>query len=732
MKVVGVRHHSPACARLVATTLREVRPRHVLIEGPADFNERLGELYLPHRLPIAIFSYYHSETHAHASWSPFCDYSPEWVALTVGREIGAEVRFIDLPAWHPSLAEVENRYADRGRYSDHVQTLCRHFGVEGVDSLWDHLFEQPMPAQDLALRLREYFTGVRESEPPAPHDLPREDFMARHMAYAGDDSVVICGGYHAPVLERRWRDQPSDPPTYAIDSTARQGSYLVSYSFHRLDAFTGYQSGMPSPQWYQAMWEGLSPESVGWEAIRRLRRLGQPVSSADALAVATTMLGLQALRGHQAPARTDVLDALAAGLIKEALDEPLPWSVRRRLRQGTHPVLVEMVAAFSGDRTGELAPDTPRPPLLSDVQNLLVEHDLLPPRTVSLTLTSATDRIRSRVLHRLLLLDIPGYLRSQGPASAVEGELVERWKLELSRDAESALIEASAWGATLQMAACARIERALAEAEGNIETLASLLATMAFIGMETESEKVLDLIRTGVGQTQSFEALGRVLGNLLAVFRFDTLLGSAGSSALRTALTTGYERALWLLEGVGSDDQGGVVDGVVVLRDVLRHSRLDLDRTATLELMARRARSADVTPQLRGACIGFQIAMGDAVPIPMPVARDLGDFLGGLFALAREPLLEDERLLGEVDEQMHELAEESFLAILPSLRQAFSYFPPREKEAIAMTLVRRHGQDPATTRDLLRLKQAPAVLAEAMRVDAIVSDIARRYGLLDE
>ena len=54
---VGVRHHSPACARLVEHTLRTVRPAVVLVEGPSDLNGRLGELLLDHELPIALFSF---------------------------------------------------------------------------------------------------------------------------------------------------------------------------------------------------------------------------------------------------------------------------------------------------------------------------------------------------------------------------------------------------------------------------------------------------------------------------------------------------------------------------------------------------------------------------------------------------------------------------------------------------------------------------------------------------
>ncbi|WP_035698678.1 DUF5682 family protein, partial [Glycomyces tenuis] len=84
LHVIGVRHHSPACARLVADTVDRLRPAHVLIEGPADFNDRLGELALAHTPPIAIYSYMAAGGAARRSWSPLCDYSPEWLALTKG------------------------------------------------------------------------------------------------------------------------------------------------------------------------------------------------------------------------------------------------------------------------------------------------------------------------------------------------------------------------------------------------------------------------------------------------------------------------------------------------------------------------------------------------------------------------------------------------------------------------------------------------------------------------
>ena len=112
LTVIGVRHHSPACARQVETVIRQLRPRHVLIEGPSDFNPHLADLRLPHDLPIAIFSYHADGTRSLASYTPFCRFSPEWRALSLAWEIGATPLFCDLPAWHPDFGARSNRYAD--------------------------------------------------------------------------------------------------------------------------------------------------------------------------------------------------------------------------------------------------------------------------------------------------------------------------------------------------------------------------------------------------------------------------------------------------------------------------------------------------------------------------------------------------------------------------------------------------------------------------------------------
>ncbi|MFB9838889.1 DUF5682 family protein, partial [Actinoallomurus acaciae] len=471
---IGVRHHSPACARLVGRTIEALRPAYILVEGPADVNDRLDELLLGHELPIAIFSHYRDDERSHLSWAPFCAYSPEWVALTAGRAYGAELRFIDLPAWHPALAGRRNRYADaEQRYADAADRLCRAFAVDNVDALWDRLVEVE-PDDGLEERLTTYFDLVRGDTEAGEDDTAREAYMAAWIRAAAADAgdrpvVVVTGGFHLPALRRLagepcgeaedrpaargvrrssvgdrpeavragtedgstevagcvCRSVPSSPmggrsvveddsaevagcvcraapsssvggrsvvedgsaevtggvcraapwsfaegcwpevPRPAAGSVA--GSYLVPYSFRRLDAFSGYQSGMPSPEYYQRLWEqGAAAAADGLVEVvaTRLRGRGVAVSTADLIAARTLSAGLARLRGHPHPARTDILDGLVSALVSDDLDQPLPWTRRGALTPGAHPVVAEMVAALSGYRTGRLHPDTPAPPLV--------------------------------------------------------------------------------------------------------------------------------------------------------------------------------------------------------------------------------------------------------------------------------------------------------------------------------------------------------------------------------
>ncbi|WP_030172222.1 DUF5682 family protein [Spirillospora albida] len=753
---IGVRHHSPACARLVRETIARLRPAYVLVEGPADFGDRLDELLLGHEPPVAIFSYHRDGERVHSSWTPFCGYSPEWIALHDGRAAGAEVRFIDLPAWHPALAGRANRYADADRrYAEVAERLCREFAVDNTDVLWDHLFEIG-DADGLGERLDAYFDLLRGEAEAGEDDTEREAYMASWIRAAEDAAggrpvLVVTGGFHTPALRaliadgpRAWPRVPS-PPDGALG-----GSFLVPYSFRRLDAFTGYQSGMPSPEYYRRLWESgpeRAAEALTETVVTRLRERGQRVSTADLIAARTLTEGLTRLRGHRAPARTDILDGLVAALVTDDLDQRLPWTSRGPLAPGAHPAVLEMVTALSGDRVGRLHADTPAPPLVHDTAAELERLGLDRAGTVALKLADPRGLARSRALHRLRVLRVPGFVRDEGPRTGADPVLKERWTLAAAdRDPArlSALIEAGAYGPTLADAAAAALDERMAGAGTDMAALAAVLFDAALCGCAGQSDRIAASLAAGIAGASDIAGLGAALGVVLGLWRHDRVLGTARSPLFGTVVAGCAERVLWLVEGVRGGPapaDPGRLHALAATRDALLHAagplreRAGLDRDTALGVARRVAANPDVPPDLRGAAFGLARALGDTADPARAVRgaagpRTFGDWLAGLFALARQDVLDDgSSVLGVLDEMVTALADDDFLVALPALRQAFAFFPPRERETIAGRLLGRRGAA-GSARALLRTAGDPVLIAEAKALERRAGQALAAAGLL--
>ncbi|WP_344488014.1 DUF5682 family protein, partial [Glycomyces endophyticus] len=108
----------------------------------------------------------------------------------------------------------------------------------------------------------------------------------------------------------------------------------------------------------------------------------------------------------------------------------------------------------------------------------------------------------------------------------------------------------------------------------------------------------------------------------------------------------------------------------------------------------------------------------------------LGDWLAGLFSLAREEVVaEDEGVIAAVDELVGDLTEAEFLEALPALRHAFAMFPPRERGLIAERVVALAGGGDAA--DLTkRLDVDPVTVAASLALEARVDLVLGREDLL--
>lgn len=758
---VAVRHHSPACARVVRELARELRPAALLIEGPADFNPRLDELALPHALPIAIYSYVRLEDGSRrGAFHPFCAHSPEWEALRVAREIGAAARFIDLPwAAQASARAPAHRYADGDlRRSPYIPTLCRTLGLEDFDSLWDTLVEiDPAltPAEILA-RVHRLCYHIRATSSVAPEDLRREAFMAQQIRAALDEFdgplLVVTGGFHSSALfERIQNPEPrTQSPEPSIDdagpsslvagpASVEHGIALTPFSDARLDSLSGYEAGMPSPGFYAAVWDDRSAgrahsyRRLLAAAVAELRRRGQIASTADLIAVETCAQALAALRGHAEVWRRDLIDAIIGALIKEAIEPDT-----------RNPFLEALLEIFRGDRRGHLAEGVSLPPLVHDIRAQLHTYKLEPhednQRTVELDLLEPHGLARSRVLQRLRVLGLRGFTRQDGTDLLSRADLTriwERWHLAWAPEQEADAIEAAIYGATLEDAAAARLEEQAQTLSGGAGAAALVLLDACLIGLGARADDLFARMTALVREDADFFGVAAALGHLLYLYRYDQALGASGRADLGALLVETFRRALWLLEALGQPQghERELLRGVAALVQTYESSAaaLALDRDTLVDVLRRVGGAPHQHPLTRGAATGALWTLGTA---DAALVRDdlracgtpehLGDFLTGLFALARESVQRHPDLVLSIDALLIGYDQQAFLHALPALRLAFTYFTPREKIHLARTLREAHGQGQVP---LPRLSAGADTAARAMALEHWLAETLTRYGV---
>jgi hypothetical protein len=105
----------------------------------------------------------------------------------------------------------------------------------------------------------------------------------------------------------------------------------------------------------------------------------------------------------------------------------------------------------------------------------------------------------------------------------------------------------------------------------------------------------------------------------------------------------------------------------------------------------------------------------------------LGDFLTGLFALAREQVQRKRELLLSIHALIARYSDDDFLIALPALRLAFTYFTPREKHHLALTL--REGLGLAGEPEMAALAVDAETAAAALAFEGRLFGALEQYGL---
>jgi hypothetical protein len=743
--VVPVRHHSPACAAAVEKAFARYRPSHVLIEGPRSFDSLVDLLCHPEaEYPLAIYTWSRpkgrptTSAQGHGGYYPFCDYSPELVAVRLGHAAGIPVTFCDLNVGEQAAAAAEAVLPGDGsllrenvyEHSRALSALAERLGCRDHEDLWELLFEADPNETDLEehlARMAAYCLLARLDHTDA--DLNREGTKAREAEMvhhvrealatrsAGDGPVmVVLGGFHAVALPELLGDPPPRP---RLDvGNVEDGLALIRYSFDRLERLNGYASGMTSPGWHQRIWDeltgGMNPDAarraaaltVLLDIAEEMRtRHRSPVATPTLAAAQRQMLLLADLRTRPAPLRSDLLDAVTSCLVQGEAD--------------VEGLLVRSVTSqvLTGRRIGRVPPGAGTPPLVRDtlvrLAALRLDTNSVEPRNISLDLyRNPAHRRTSRTLQGLRMLGVPFADHVAGP-DFVRGvglsRLQERWTYLWTPATEGHLAEISLLGSTLPEAAEARFTQLLAAAaaDGRVpgsKEACSLLAQGAVVGLHEQLTPAVGQVTAALAAEPSFVAAVAACGLLALLAEGREPLEAHHLAGLGELLATAYARSLFLCAGLQGDEEppAEVATALARLRELLASpAGVDLDPEpfwARVEDLRQR----HDRPLVRGAAAGLASTAGRlsledlsrdvaghlASSIP---AEDAVAFVQGLFATARETVWQASGLVEALNGRLTGWDEPTFLRALPDLRLAFADLTPRETDRVAELVAALHG-----------------------------------------
>lgn len=780
-----VRHHSPGCAWQLRRWLAQHQPSIVLVEGPRSFTPLIPLLaHSEARMPLAVYTYSvqrgseDAPDQRRAAYYPFCDYSPELIAVRAAAAQGIPARFIDLDFAEQCQIEQHARdeesasLLDERHYgrSAHLLALARQLGCRDHEELWEHLFEAPAASlsfDEHVRRVAAYCELSRfdssEDELAADGTLAREAEMAWHIREAlkhrspGSGPVlVVIGGFHAMALAHLARENVSRP-SVPRRAGGDEASALIRYGFERLDRLNGYASGMTSPAWHQFVWEQtLKHERIGVATSRRVRqhaaltmltdiaielraRQGIAIPMPALAAAYEQVLRLAHLRERNAPVRDDVLDAVTSCFIKGDLDAD--GAIVRAVSRKT----------LCGNATGTVPPGADTPPLVKDFayrarrQRLRID-DNQPRRAVLDIYRRPAHRVTSRLLHGLTLLEIPFAVRTAGPdfitATGLD-RLQEHWEYAHSVATDAALVEASVYGSTITLAVANRFSQRLERLQTNGEAsgaraAAAFMTQACVLGLHDRLPHIIALVRNAVGEDAAFDSVSTAVANLALLWESREPLEARDLDELPNVLRAAFERAIYL----GRELRGAQCEPAQVVRALLQLRELLIStagRTLDDRLfwnMVEDLQNGHDAPLIRGAAAGLRYSAGLMTPeqtssaleghfAGMQQPRDAVAYLRGLLQTAREAAWQQPELLRVLDSLLKQWNNDAFISCLPELRLAFAGMTPKETDRIAEAVSQLHGGTslgPLVRHDIDAQTVLRHLLLSATLVEVLTSD----------
>ena len=771
--LLPVRHHSPACAFHVSRAISALRPSVILVEGPDNANSLIPVMvHEDTKAPFAIYYSYHDqsariseEKEHYKCYYPFLDYSPELAAFRVGKKLGIETAFIDLPYGDILAASQEGRGLlkadeEKSNYNDdyllsrneYLRQLCEKTGLRSFDEFWEKYFElNGITESDEKWfgNLLTYCALARENTPRESMEedgcLARERFMAERireygakLAEAEGIVLVVTGGFHTPGLKALLEEKPGKEKGKKDKVPEKdQGVYLMPYSMEAADALNGYASGMPFTGFYQKIWEGLQETETPYgdavldmivTAGKETRRKEGYLSTYDEICACAMAKGLADIRGKRQPGAYELLDAVLSSFVKGeyniATDAPM-----RFLRK-----------AMTGDAVGVLCRQADVPPIIHDFEDQCRKFGIKTGSTLEAEVTlsifsNPKHRLYSMFLNRMTYLKTAFARKVKGPNLQLKRDrnlMREIWKYKWNIQVNSALIEVSVYGATIEEAAVSLVKEALKKELGAKES-AILLTEVFEMGLREQMQPVFDRVHELMLGDTDFYSLAEALKSLLMMDELGGLYGS--KMEFGSLIHIGCRKMISLLPAmtkIKDEDLNQCMNALKLLYQVTGREggSFAQEREDYYDVLGKMIRDGEIHPGLNGCIHGILYGSGRSTAEAVENACkgylsgtreqlfSTAQFFRGLFFTARDLVFIGDDFIKMLDAFYGQVTEAEFMELLPELRMAFTYFTPRETDKIAAMAAGLHGKG---RQDIMERKEVyPDWYAYGKEMDAYV------------
>ena len=750
----GVRHLSPAGAWCVRKFLDRIQPELVLIEGPSDFSDLIGELASDKvRPPVAVMAYT-QKLPIQTILYPFAVYSPEYQAVKWAAEHGCECRFCDLPSEiflgleNEKLRRQAERCAKRQEqqaepYEEQTPERANAYIYHRLDELsgdgdhetfWERTMEQAADEDGYRSGAMEFGRSLRqltqEISGEDAEDLVREAYMCRVILEAVKGGIqpqkiaVVTGAYHVEGIRECFAgvsaaDAVSGPMT---DEELKRlprleaKKTLMPYSYYRLSERSGYGAGNHAPAYYELLWKGLCRQKTDYAAHHYLSSLaafqrdqGGIVSSAEIIEAVRLATALAKLHGGRIPTLRDLRDGAVTCMGHGSLSE----------------IALAVADTEIGTKIGSLPEGISQTSIQSDFYRKLedlrlekyksvtaqsLELDLREKLTVKSQKAAFMDLERSFFLHRLQVLGIK-FASCQGNGQE-RATWAEHWTLQWTPEAEIQIVEAVLKGDTIEQAAAFELKERTANSPG-IAGIAGVIEDACRCGMPEALSYAVHSLQESAVDAASVTEIAGTAGSLSVVLHYGDIR-RLDRRPLVPILAQLFLRACLILPAeCVCDDQAAkqMAQAIGILHEVaVSHDFLDMERW--ILVLAEIAGRDDLNTRLSGLAAAVLLEMGrmDSEELGREVERRLSKgipaelgagWFEGLAMKNHYALIARLNLWEKLSDYLDTLDDEEFKRALVFLRRAFADFSSEEKNQIAENLGELWKVNPSQVSEVL-------------------------------